>query len=254
MLAIHRLAPLYAALLFFVSWQIGAWYVGTALLFPGPVAVMKGIGDLTASGEMFVHVWATVQRVGVGLIVGVPAGALLGCAMGASRDINAASDPYLRMANSTPAIALIPFALIWFGVTETARYSLVIYITVLTVALNARQGVAQVPKLRIKAANTLGVSGASAFFRVVIPSSFPSILAGIRTATGLGVMVVVAAEILGANSGLGFLIILGRQNYDPTLIFIGIFGLGVLSIVLDRGLEFVIEHCMPRWSVKRRVR
>jgi ABC-type nitrate/sulfonate/bicarbonate transport system permease component len=250
---LRRLGPLYGTILFFALWQAGATYIGTALLFPGPWTVMQGVYALSVSGELFLHIGASLQRLAIGLVIGVPIGAILGCAMGASRDVNAWFDPYLRMANSTPAIALVPFALLWFGVTEAARYSLVIYIAVLTVALSARQGVAQVPQLRVKAANTLGVIGLSAFFRVVVPSSFPAILAGIRTATGLGVMVVVAAEMLGAVNGLGFLIILGRQNYDPTLIFIGIFGLGVTSIVLDRGLTLVVERFMPRWSVKRRV-
>lgn len=250
---IGRWGPVYGTILFFVLWQAGAAAFGTPLLFPEPLAVWDGLARLVETGEFFEHLGATLQRLFVGLLVGIPVGATLGCAMGASRDINAWFDPYVRMANSTPAIALIPFALLWFGVTELARYSLVFYTAFLVVTLSARQGVAQVPQLRIKAANTLGVLGVGAFFRVVVPSSFPAILAGIRTATGLGVMVVVAAEMLGAANGFGFLIILGRQNYDPTLIFIGIFSLGVISLVLDRGLQFYIERFMPRWSVKRRV-
>jgi len=248
-----RLMPVWSAVFCVVLWEIVARLIGTPLLFPGPAAVLRGMLSLSSTGELYTHILASLQRIAAGLIIGVPLGAIVGCAMGASRDVNAALDPYVRMANSTPAIALIPFALIWFGLTETARYTLVIYVVILTVALNARQGVSQVPYLRMKAANSLGVTGVKAFFRVVIPSSVPSILAGIRTATGLAVMVVVAAEMLGATTGLGYLIILGRQNYDPTLIFIGIFGLGILSIVLDRGVEFVVEHFMPRWSVQRRV-
>ncbi len=250
---VERFGPFYGVLLFFTLWQIGAWAVGTPLLFPDPATVMLGLWQLTATGEIFFHLASTLQRLIIPLAVGIPIGAVLGCAMGASRDVNAWFDPYLRMANSIPAIALIPFALLWFGVTELARYSLIFYVSVYVVALNAREGVAQVPYLRIKAANTLGVLGISAFFRVVVPSSFPSILAGMRTATGLCVMVVVAAEMLGATNGFGYLIILGRQNYDPTLIFIGILGLGLLSIFLDRTIEFAIERFMPRWSVKRRV-
>jgi ABC-type nitrate/sulfonate/bicarbonate transport system permease component len=245
--------PLWSIVFCIVLWEIVARVIGTPLLFPEPMAVLRGMIKLSENGELWLHTWASLERVGIGLLVGVPLGTVMGCAMGASREINAALDPYVRMANSTPAIALIPFALIWFGLSESARYALVVYIVILTVALNARQGVAQVPRLRLKAAHSLGVGGVNAFFRVVIPSSMPSILAGIRTATGLAVIVVVAAEMLGATTGLGFLIILGRQNYDPTLIFIGIFGLGIMSIVLDRGMEFVIERFMPRWSVKRRV-
>lgn len=250
---VKRFGPLYGAILFFVLWQIGAWAVGTPLLFPDPMNVMQGLWDLTKSGEIFFHLGATLQRLLIPLVIGIPVGAVVGCAMGASRDVNAWFDPYLRMANSIPGIALVPFALLWFGVTELARYSLIFYVSVYVVALSAREGVSQVPYLQMKAANTLGVLGISAFFRVVVPSSFPSILAGMRTATGMCVIVVVAAEMLGATNGFGYLIILGRQNYDPTLIFIGILGLGLLSIFLDRGIEFAIERYMPRWSVKRRI-
>lgn len=253
MIRVGKLGPLYGILLFFIAWQSAAAFIGTPLLFPAPMDVMRGIARMSETGEIFAHLGATLQRLVIPLAVGMPIGAILGCAMGASRDVNAWFDPYLRMANSTPAIALIPFALLWFGVTELARYSLVFYLGVYVVALSARQGVAQVPYLRTKAANTLGVLGIAAFFRVVVPSSIPAILAGVRTATGLGVMVVVAAEMLGAANGFGYLIILGRQNYDPTLIFIGIFGLGIISIVFDRGIEFTIERFTPRWSVKRRV-
>ncbi len=250
---LERYGAIYGILLFLVLWQFAAVMVGTPLLFPKPIDVAHAVADMTKSGEIFTHLVATLQRLVVPLAVGVPLGAVLGCAMGVSRDINSWFDPYVRMANSIPAIALIPFALLWFGVTELARYSLIFYVSVYVVALSAREGVVQVPPLRIKAANTLGVAGTSAFFRVVIPSSFPAVLAGMRTATGLSVMVVVAAEMMGATNGFGYLIILGRQNYDPTLIFVGILGLGILSILLDRTIQFAIEHLMPRWSVKRRV-
>ncbi|MDE0304836.1 MAG: ABC transporter permease [Albidovulum sp.] len=250
---LERFGAIYGAALALVLWQFAASAVGTPLLFPEPGDVAQGMWAMIRSGEIFFHLGATLQRLLVPLSVGMPLGAVLGCAMGVSRDINAWFDPYIRMANSIPAIALIPFALLWFGVTELARYSLIFYVAVYVVALSARDGVAQVPYLRTKAANTLGVFGVSAFFRVVVPSSFPAILAGMRTATGLNVMVVVAAEMLGATNGFGYLIILGRQNYDPTLIFIGIVGLGLLSILLDRAIALTIEHLLPRWSVKRRV-
>jgi taurine transport system permease protein len=253
MLKADKFGAIYATILFFLGWQVAAMFYDTPLLFPDPPITLKGAWQLTESGEVFEHAGASLRRLGVGLLVGIPAGATLGCAMGASRDINAWFDPYVRMANSTPAIALIPFALLWFGVGELSSYSLVFYTAFLVVTLSARQGVAQVPALRIKAANTLGITGIQAFFQVVVPSSFPAILAGIRTATGLGVMVVVAAEMFGATEGFGYLIVLGRQNYDPTLIFIGIFALGVISLVLDRGFVYAIERFMPRWSVKRRV-
>ena len=191
MISVERFGAVYGVLLFLILWQVAASSVGTPLLFPEPADVFRGLWRMTATGEIFFHLGATLQRIMIPLAIGMPLGAVLGCAMGVSRDVNAWFDPYLRMANSIPAIALIPFALLWFGVSELARYSLIFYVAVYVVALNARRGVAQVPELRLKAANTLGVFGLPAFFRVVVPSSFPAILAGMRTATGLNVMVVV---------------------------------------------------------------
>ena len=112
----------------------------------------------------------------------------------------------------------------------------------------------QVPALRLKAARCLGVEARAAFVRVVIPSSFPAILAGIRIAIGLGVMVIVAAEMLGATSGLGYLIMEARQHYNVERMFVGILGLGTLSLLLDRGFIVVVDRYLPRWSAERRVR
>ena len=237
-----------------IVWELAARQWDTPLLFPSPLNVWRQIKGMIANGEVLIHLGASLQRIAVGLGIGVPVGVLIGCLMGSSRLANSAFDPYLRMANSIPAVALVPFSLLWFGVSELGRYALMVYIVLVTMMLNARQGVREVPRLRTKASETLGVSGTAAFFRVIIPSSFPSILVGIRTSIGLCVMVVVAAEMFGATSGLGYLIMQGRANYVPELIFIGILGLGFLSLALDRLFMLAIEVLTPRWSSKRRVR
>ena len=117
----------------------------------------------------------------------------------------------MRFFNSIPALALVPFSLLWLGVTEVSRYALLVYTISLAVLLSARQGVRTVPPIRMKAC-ALGISVRAVLFRIVIPSCFPSILAGVRTALGLGVMVIVAAEMLGADSGLGYLIMQARSH------------------------------------------
>ncbi len=251
---LDRAGPWIGIAIVVALWQLVAAVVAVPLFIPPPRAVAAALGRLIASGELPEHVAASVQRLGVGLLVGVPLGVLLGSAMGRFRVVDKVFDPYVRMANSTPAIALIPFSLLWFGVTEGARYALLVYTVTLTVTLNARHAARQVPSIRLKAAHSLGVTGAEAFLRVVIPSSFPGILAGVRTAIGLGVMVIVAAEMLGATSGLGFLLMEARAHYNVERMFVGILGLGALSLVLDRGFHALIERAMPRWSAKRRVR
>ncbi len=245
---------LLGVLILLAAWQAVAMAWASPLLFPSPFDIWTALKVMTASGELFEHLGASLQRVMVGLVVGAPIGVVLGAAMGISPTVNGLLDPYLRLANSIPAIALIPFCLLWFGISEFGRYMLMIYTVLFTMMFNARQGVQSVPNIRMKASQTLGVTGVHAFVRVIIPSVFPSIFAGLRTSIGLGVMVVVAAEMFGANSGFGSLIMAGRANYEPNLMFIGILGLGALSLVLDRAFMFSIEYLMPRWSSKRRVR
>ena len=235
-------------------WQIAAWLVATPLLLPSPALVGESAFTLLMSGELAVHVGASLSRLLVGLAVGVPVGALVGCAMGRWEPFDAMLSPFVRLFNSIPALALVPFSLLWFGVTEFSRYALLFYTISLTVLLSARQGVRTVPAIRLKAAASLGVSGPAAFLRIIVPSCFPPILAGIRTAIGLGVMVIVAAEMLGAESGLGYLVMQARSHFNMRYMLVGVIGLGILSLVLDRGFQYAVETFLPRWSVRRRIR
>jgi ABC-type nitrate/sulfonate/bicarbonate transport system permease component len=251
---IGRLRPVLALATTLALWHALALWAGSPLLVPPPAQVARAFGLLIAGGELAHHVAVSLQRLAVGLLVGVPLGTVLGCAMGRSWFLDALVDPYLRMANSTPAIALIPFSLLWFGVTEVARDALLVYIVALTLTLAARDGVRRVPAIQLKAASALGVTGVEALLRVVVPATFPAVLAGTRTAIGLGVMVIVAAEMLGATSGLGYLIMEGRAHYNVERMFVGMIGLGLLSLGLDRAFLLTVERAMPRWSVARRVR
>jgi NitT/TauT family transport system permease protein len=237
-----------------VIWQVAAWFIATPLLLPPPALVAESAFALLKSGELAIHVGASLSRLIVGLAIGVPVGAFVGCAMGRWATVDAILSPFVRFFNSIPALALVPFSLLWFGVTEFSRYVLLFYTISLTVLLSARQGVRTVPAIRQKAASSLGVSGAIAFLRIVIPSCFPAILAGTRTAIGLGVMVIVAAEMLGAESGLGYLIMQARSHFNIGHMLVGVIGLGILSLTLDRAFQFATEALLPRWSVKRRVR
>lgn len=236
-----------------VAWMVLASLIDSPLLLPSPAKVMRSATLLWQNGELSQHVLASLSRLLVGLVIGVPLGAVVGCAMGWSAAVDALLSPYVRFFNSIPALALVPFSLLWLGVTEASRYALLVYTISLAVLLSARQGVRTVPPIRMKAAAALGASGTAVLFRIVIPSCFPSILAGVRTAIGLGVMVIVAAEMLGADSGLGYLIMQARSHFNMANLFVGIIGLGLLSLLLDRLFVFTVDYVLPRWSVQRRI-
>lgn len=238
--------------LLFALWGAAAWKVGNSLLLPGPLQVFGSIAALWRSGDLATHVLASLQRLIVGMAIGVPLGAAVGCTMGLIPRVDAVLGPYVRAFNSIPALALVPFSMLALGVTEASRYALLVYTVSLTVLLSARNGVRSIPPLRIKAGATLGASPAAVLFRIVIPSCFPAILAGVRTAIGLGVMVIVAAEMMGAESGLGYLIMQARSHFNMSNMMVGVIGLGLLSLTLDRAFVLGIEKFFPRWSIKRR--
>jgi len=234
-------------------WAAAAAQVGNPLLLPAPLEVFKAAATLWQSGDLSDHALASLGRLLVGLAVGVPVGACLGCLMGLNPVVDALLNPYVRFFNAIPALALVPFSLILLGVTEISRYALLVYTISLVVLLSARQGVRNIPRIRLKTAESFGIGRAATLFRVVIPSCFPSILAGVRTALGLGVMVIVAAEMLGADSGLGYLIMQARSQFSMANMLVGVIGLGLLSLLLDRAFVLGIEWFFPRWSIRRRV-
>jgi ABC-type nitrate/sulfonate/bicarbonate transport system permease component len=236
-----------------VLWSLVALQMNNTLLLPRPMDVGISALILWQSGDLQTHVLASLQRLLVGLAIGVPVGCLLGCLMGLSRSIDAIFNPYLRAFNAIPALALVPLSLLLLGVTEASRYSLLVYTITLVVTINARNGVRLIPQLRLRVGATLGLSDTATLFRIIIPSCFPSILTGIRTAIGLGVMVIVAAEMMGAESGLGFLIMQARSHFSMTNVLVGVLGLGFLSLALDRAFVLAVDWFFPRWSLKRRV-
>jgi NitT/TauT family transport system permease protein len=235
-----------------IAWELVARTVAVPILFPTLPQILSGLIAITASGDLLKHLWASTSRLLVGLIIGVPIGACLGCAMGRHSLVDAALNPFVRMFNAIPALTLVPFSLLWLGATELSRYAILIYTITLTVLLSARVGAATIPPIRERVGASLGLSRTSIFLRVVIPSCFPAILAGTRTALGLGVMVIVAAEMLGAESGFGYLIMQARSHFNMVNMLIGVLGLGALSLSLDRLFAWTIERYLPRWSARRR--
>lgn len=252
-MSVRRYLPALSAMLVaLLIWWSVSLLVGVPILVPSPAQVLRGALDLFASGELLQHLLASMSRLAVGLIIGVPLGALLGCAMGRFEILDAIFNPFVRMFNAIPALALVPFSLLWFGATEFSRYAILAYTISLTVLLSARIGAATVPAIRERAGQTLGLSRGAIFLRIILPSCFPSILAGTRTALGLGVMVIVAAEMIGAESGFGYLIMQARSHFNMVNMLVGVIGLGLLSLVLDRLFAGLIECLLPRWSVRRR--
>jgi ABC-type nitrate/sulfonate/bicarbonate transport system permease component len=208
--------------------------------------------EMARSGEIFVHIGISLKRIFVGFALGSTLGIALGALVARSRIAGDLLQPLLGVCRAVPPIALIPLAMVWFGIDETARLFLITYLATVLMAPSTAGGVRHIPPIRIRAAEALGARRAQIYLRVVVPAAFPSILTGLRITLGLCFMVVVAAEMIGANSGIGYLIMASRYNTVTTKMFVGILALGIMGCGFDALFRRLVARGLPRFATETR--
>jgi ABC-type nitrate/sulfonate/bicarbonate transport system permease component len=234
-------------------WELIGVFVFDPQLIPPFSSVFITFWKMLLNLEIFGHLLISLKRLLIGYAAGSIVGIVLGCAIGRVKIVSEVLNPFIKLFNSIPAIAMIPLGILWFGVGELARYFLLMYIAGVTVTLNSAEGVRAVPPIHLRVAKCLGTNKLKIFLKVIIPSSFPYILTGLRTALGLSIMVLVAAEMIGAKSGVGYLIIESRYFFNIKRMFVGIITLGTLSIVIDRIFKWFVSKKLPRFDVEKRI-
>ncbi|CAN5543295.1 ABC transporter permease [soil metagenome] len=210
-------------------WELLTRFVFVSVLIPSFSAVLAKGWSLLISGELIEHTAASLGRIGGGFLLGSLIGAPLGLAMGVSRHVRAVFDPFVQFFRFIPAIAWLTPVVIWFGLGDTSKVVIILYSTVFTVAINAAVGVANIPENKIWAGLTLGATRRQVFFHIVIPTTMPFVLTGMRLAMGYAFTGVVSAEMIASESGLGFLIFNSRLWMATDSIFVAILVLGFLG-------------------------
>ena len=132
--------------------------------------------------------------------------------------------------------------MLWFGIGEVSKYFIIIYATLIIVLLNTAAGVSRTPATRIRAARCLGANEYQVFLKVVLPSAVPYVLTGMRVALGFSFMGIVAAELIGAREGLGFLIMNSQLLLQTEQLFVGLLSLGVVGAIIDRVFRIVLDR------------
>ncbi len=216
-------------------------------LFPTPGAVLGTGAELVATGELIQHTWASLRRVlvGVGLVVitAIP----LGLAVGSSSWFRALAGPPLELIRPISPLAWIPLTLIWFGVSDLQNVSIVFITAFFPLLLNTIAGVRNVERSLTNAALTLGAERRQLLRYIVLPAALPYILTGIRLSLGLGWVAIVAAELVGAVTGLGALIEDSRSLVRSDRILLSMAAIGLMGAVLDQGLRAAQRRLLP-WS------
>ncbi|WNQ74600.1 ABC transporter permease [Bordetella pertussis] len=228
---------------------VWAWTSGSlfpSILFPGPQATLREGVRMLESGSIIVDAAVSLARIVAGFTIGSAIGIVVGLLIGYFPMVRTAFNPYLQFFRFVPPIAWVSPAMIWFGVGETSKIFIIVYGTVFTVALSAVAGVADAHVNKIRAAQMFGATRWQIFRHVVIPSTVSPILTGMRVSMGISFMTVIAAEMLAAESGIGYLILNSRLWMATDKIFVGIFVLGCLGYGADRIFDLIIG----RWACK----
>jgi NitT/TauT family transport system permease protein len=245
------LLPLGVAAAFILIWHVAVALSGSTI-FPKPHQVLVGMVELARRGVLVKYVVASLFRVSAGfllaLAVGVPLGLLLGWFARAFRAFN----PAIQVMRPISPIAWIPVAILWFGVSDMAPVFLIFLASLFPIMTATMSAVQNIQLVYLRAANNFGVTRLTLFRTVVFPAAMPQIITGVRIALGVAWLVVVAAEMIAVNSGLGYLIIDARNagmRYD--LVVAGMVMIGLIGLALDllvRRLEHMDE---VRWGFNR---
>ncbi|MBA2432073.1 MAG: ABC transporter permease [Chthoniobacterales bacterium] len=244
--------PLGVGALFLLGWHFGVRFSGSDL-FPTPLEVALGILELAQRGLLLKYIVASLFRVSWGfalaVLIGVPAGLLLGWYARAFQAFN----PLLQIFRPISPIAWIPLAILWFGVTDRAPIFLIFLASVFPISISAIAAVQNMQPVYLRAARNFGLSRSELFRQVILRASLPQIITGVRIALGVAWLVVVAAEMIAVNSGLGYLIIDARnagKRYD--LVVAGMVMIGLIGLVLDLLVRQLEKFDEVRWGYANR--
>jgi taurine transport system permease protein len=223
------------------------------LFMPSPGELWAALSDLLKDGyksrTLLEHIEDSLMRVLFGFGLGAIVGTLLGLAMGYVPVIDAVSAPFIEFLRPLPQLAYLVLLIIWFGIGEASKITL-LFLTALPVsAVAARDGVRNVSATRIQAAQSLGASRWQVFRHVVFPSALSEIFTGARLAIGFVYGTLIAAEIIAGSSGIGWMIVDAGRFLRSDYVFVGIFIIGLMGIALDR-LLLAIERRAVHWAGK----
>lgn len=230
-----------------LAWEIAPriGLVDTTFL-PSFSKVVEALWNWISTGEIVRHVTISLQRTALGLglsiLIGVPVGILIGT----SHLFAGAFDGPLQASRQVSAIALFPVFILFFGIGELSKVMIIFWASVWPILLNATAGVSDVDPILTRSARSMSAKGLVLFRKVTLPAATPAIFTGIRTGAAYAFMVLVAAEMIGANAGLGFLVLHSQEVFQIPQMYAAIISLAIFGLVLNKLLLW-LEHNLTSW-------
>lgn len=236
-------------LLIIAIWQIASdnGKINASVL-PSPYTIAETLASMAKTGELFEHLSVSLLRVLKGYVIGCLLGITAGTLMGLIKKFESAMTLVFGIIRPIPIIAWVPILILWMGIDESSKVTVIAFGTFFPVMLNTVYGIQSTDKKYLEVAYSLEKSPAKILFKVIFPSALPAIFTGIRIGLGIAWMSVVGAELIAASSGIGYLISYAGQLSQPDVMLAGVFSIGVVGLLLDILLR-AVEKLVLKWNI-----
>jgi ABC-type nitrate/sulfonate/bicarbonate transport system permease component len=243
----RRLLPWVVFFFLIALWQAASsWGLLPSLFMPSPASVVRALGELWTNGTLVEHITASLGRIVPGWIIGTAAGLAVGLAMGIFSAARAAGLPVVSALFPIPKIALLPLLILWFGIGEPSKVATIALGVFFPTVIAAYSACDSVPRNLIRMAQSFGLPATDIVAKIVLPGAMPGILAGFRITASVALLLVVAAEMIGAQSGIGAFVLTAGNLMQTDQLLAGVVMLSILGLLISWGLG-TIERSVLRW-------
>jgi ABC-type nitrate/sulfonate/bicarbonate transport system permease component len=220
----------------------------SSLYLPSPSSVLLAGWEMVLTGELLNNVKASLYRIAVGFITGSAAGVLLGMMIGFSKLVEAIGNPIIYFIYPVPKIALLPLFILWLGIGELSKVTIISLGVFFPVVINTYSGVVNVDPLLIKAAVSFKATRFNVIRKVILPGALPVIFAGLKMASGTSLLLLVAAEMIAAKEGIGVMILHYGDLMLTTKLMVGVLTLSLLGVIFNKLLHWLEKWVIP-WKI-----
>lgn len=236
------LAPAAGVVILLVLWELSARLVWRdPQVLPSPIQCLQAAARHLSLGDLSAHIVTSLGRILVGFGLAAIAGIVLGVLLGWYRVLGRVMAPLLELLRPIPPLAWIPMAIVWFGLGEPSKWFVIFLGSFFPVFTNTWRGMSNVPSAVLRAARTMDVDGPELLFRVALPAAFADIATGLRVGFGLAFGILVAAELIAVDRGMGFLIMQSREIGQLGVAVFGVLLIGVVSLAADSALGMALR-------------
>ena len=245
----HGYISILVPLILLVIWEVlcRTGFIRVTIL-PSPLTILTTLWHMIKTGELAKHLGISIFRVLQGYAVGAVLGIIIGILVGLFKKVDQAFVLIFGLLRPIPIIAWMPVLILWLGIDEASKITVIAIGSFWPVLLNVVDGIKNVDKKYLEVARILEKSKFETLTKIIIPSALPSIFTGLRVGIGIAWMCVVGAELIAASSGIGYLIMYSRELLQSDVMFVGVFSIGITGLLIDKIL-IIIEARLLKWNV-----